>query len=157
MIDPSSMKLIAVFYIVCLCCIISCSSSGNQAKVAETGEKVEIPDAVKTNLAAMYPTATGISWEMRDGKYEASFTQKGMPTTIILIQDGTILKYKVKIDPSLLPQKITDYISGNLGGKKVTAATKITEPKGMTSYEVAVDTSFYMFAGDGMFVGKEDR
>ncbi len=157
MIDPSRMKLIYICYTVTLCGIINCSSSGNQAKVAETGEKVEIPEVVKTNLSAMYPSAGSINWEMRDGKYEASFTQNKMSNTIILLPDGTILKYKVKIDASQLPQKITDYVSSQLGGKKVTAATKITEPKGMISYEIKVDTSFYMFAGDGLFVGKEDR
>jgi hypothetical protein len=149
------MKLIIVLYTISLFCIISCTSSGNQAKVAETGEKVEIPEVVKTNSCHV-STAGSINWEMRDGKYEASFTQNKMSNTIILLPDGTILKYKVKIDASQLPQKSQIMFPASLE-KKSNGCDQNSEPKGMISYEIKVDTSFYMFAGDGLFVGKEDR
>lgn len=141
------MRYIIIYFVIALFTVAGCKKAG---------EKINIPTTVKTNFTTMYPEAEGTQWKMEDGKYEAFFHQNQKNLMVILTEDGTILRYQEIIDPSRLPQTVKDYVSAQLGGKKISSAITYTDPKGFNSYEIVVDQSTYLFAKDGQFVGKKN-
>ncbi|MFZ1676291.1 MAG: hypothetical protein WAT91_03405 [Saprospiraceae bacterium] len=141
------MRNIIIYFVIGVFSFAGCS---------KPSEKINIPTTVKTKFTTMYPDAKGTQWKIEDGKYEAFFHQDQKNLMVILTEDGTILKYQEIIDPSHLPQTVKDYVSAQLGGKKITSAITYTDPKGNNSYEIVVDQSTYLFAKDGQFVGKKN-
>ncbi|MEP6795237.1 MAG: hypothetical protein ABJB16_12985 [Saprospiraceae bacterium] len=141
------MRSIITYIVIALFIVAGCKKAG---------QKINIPTPVKSKFTTMYPEAEGTQWKMEDGKYEAFFHQSQKNLMVILTEDGTILRYQEIIDPSHLPQTVRDYVSAQLGGKKITSAITYTDPKGFNSYEIVVDQSTYLFAKDGQFVGKRN-
>ena len=142
------MKLTPVLLSICLCFIIACS---------EHEEKVNVPEVVKAKFSALYPNAGMAKWKMEDGKYEASFEQNKMETSVILSPEGNVLETESVIDVTALPQTINDYAVTQLGGKKISKAEKVTSANGTVSYEIEVDETDYLFDANGQFTGKEEE
>lgn len=120
-------------------------------------EKINVPDAVKAKFSSMYPNAEHAEWEMEAGNYEASFKDEKMKASAIISPDGNVIETETSMDASMLPQPIHDYITSQLGGKKVSSAQKIVSATGMVSYEVEVGETDYKFDVNGQFTGKEEE
>ncbi len=141
------MKIIFASMVFALCCIVACSKSE---------DKVNVPEVVKAKFNIMYPTITA-KWELDEGKFEATFMQGKMETSVTISPDGSLFEKEVDIDPALLPQPVKDYVANNLGDKKISSAEKITNADGLVSYEAEVDETDYMFNTIGQFTGKEEE
>lgn len=142
------MKVILVSLAFLAFTIMSC-------KPAE--EKINIPEAVKAKFTSMYPKAEHAEWEMEDGNYEASFKENKMETSVILSPDGNVVETESSIDATMLPQPINDYVTAQLGGKKISSAAKIVNATGLVSYEAEIDGTDYLFDANGQFTGKEEE
>ena len=140
------MKMILVSLVFLMMTMISCQSSE---------EKIHVPDAVKAKMSAMYPKADHLKWELEDGNYEASFKENNLETSVIMSADGTIIETENEIDPAQLPQPIHDYVSSQLGGKKISEATKVVNATGQVSYEAEVGEIDYLFDASGQFTKSE--
>jgi hypothetical protein len=120
-------------------------------------EKVTIPEDLKAKFAEMYPVADSINWEKEGGNYEVTFLQDKMETSVVLSPGGYILRSEAVIDTMLLPKTIKDYVATQLGRKPITTATRLTDQDGRISYEAEVDSTDYLFDGNGQYTGKEDE
>jgi hypothetical protein len=119
--------------------------------------KVNVPDGVKAKFMAMYPKAEHAEWEMEDGNYEASFKEEKMETSVIISPDGNVVETETSVDAAMLPQPLHEYVTSQLGGKKISSAEKIVSATGMVSYEVKVGETDYLFDASGQFTGKEEK
>ncbi len=142
------MKIIFTCLVISLCCIYGCS---------QPEMKVNVPDAVENKFMTMYPNAGNTSWEMEDGKYEASFKENKLETAAVFNADGTLFQTENEIAISGLPQSVGDYMAGEMGKKKITGATKIVSASGITTYEAEVGKTDYVFDASGQYVGVENE
>ena len=142
------MKKIFTMFTIAICGLISCSPSG---------EKMSIPENVKTKFAALYPNAANTQWEMEDGNYEASFKKDDAEISVVLSAEGTVVQTETEIDVMQLPQSVKDYVASQLGGKPISSAAKIVDSSGRISYEAEVEKTDFLFDETGQFAGKEDE
>jgi len=106
----------------------------------------KVPQAVKTALAQAYPNATDVDWELEDGKYEAEIDMEGGKEMSLLYDaSGSLLETEVEIAFSELPQAV----QAALKGKKVKETAKITDAKGMVTFEAEVKGKDLMFDTQG--------
>jgi hypothetical protein len=142
------MKLIGISLAFLVITMMSCKP---------TEAKVNVPDAVKAKFATMYPKAEHAEWEMENGNYEASFKEEKMETSVVISPDGNVVETETSVDAAMLPQPIHEYVTSQLGGKKISSAEKIVTATGMVSYEVEVGETDYLFDASGQFTGKEEE
>ncbi len=119
--------------------------------------KVNVPGTVRAKFMAMYPKAEHAEWEMEGGNYEASFKEEKMETSVIISPDGNVVETETSVDAAMLPQPIHNYVTSQLGGKKISSAEKIVSATGIVSYEVEVGETDYLFDASGQFTGKEEE
>lgn len=114
-----------------------------------------IPDAVKTQFAALYPNTKATDWDILDGMYEVSFIEKDVESSVLFSSDGRVLQTETEMEASLLPQAVKDYVGAKLPGKKIEEASKIVRMDGKITYEVEVDDIDYLFDSLGTFLKQE--
>ena len=131
--------------------ILAFALNANAQKLASN----DVPDAVKTKFASMYPNINRPKWEKEHGKYEAEFKENNVETSVLFERDGTYVQTEVEIPISSLPSGVSDYASKNLAGKKITEATQITGADGTVSYEAEIGGPDYLFDSNGNFIRKD--
>lgn len=114
-----------------------------------------IPDAVKTQFAALYPNIKATEWDILDGMYEVSFEENDIESSVLFSSDGRVLQTETEIEASLLPQAVKDYVGAKLAGKKIEEASKIVRVDGKITYEIEVDNIDYLFDSLGTFLKQE--
>mgnify|MGYP001601990137 CR=1 FL=1 len=77
--------------------------------------------------------------------------------TVLISPDGTILETEDEVELNTLPKAISEYVSKNFGGKKISEAYKITDAAGVVSYEAEVGKDEYMFDANGTFTKKVEK
>ncbi|MCI0449615.1 MAG: PepSY-like domain-containing protein [Chlorobi bacterium] len=115
----------------------------------------DVPDAVKTKFASMYPNVSNHQWEKEHGKYEAEFKENNVETSVLFEPSGMYVQTEVEIPVSSLPGGVNDYASKNLAGKKITEAVQITNADGMVTYEAEIGGPDYLFDSNGNFIKME--
>ena len=119
--------------------------------------QVIVPDAIKTKFAELYPMVNVMEWEAQDGFYEATFEEKDLETSVLFSSDGRVVQTETEISAELLPQTITDYVTINLGGKKIVEASKTVRADGRTTFEVEVDDTELLFDEKGNYVSQKSE
>lgn len=127
---------------------------------AQKVKEAEVPAAVKDAFAKKYPGLKG-EWEKEDGNYEAEFDgkvdKKEVEGSVLISADGSILETEEEISTGTLPKGVSEYVTKNLGGKKIGEAFKITNAKGEISYEIEIGKDEYLFDNNGGFIKKIDK
>ena len=116
-----------------------------------------VPQVVKTALHHKYPKASKVSWEKENGNYEANWGGKsGEDNSVMYTPSGQFIEMVKAIQVSQLPQAATAYIKAHYKGAKVTEAGKVTDAKGVTTYEAEINRKDVIFDEQGNFVKVED-
>ncbi len=115
----------------------------------------EVPAAVKTKQASLYPNAKVSKWEKENGNFEAEFDNGKVETSTLFDASGNLLQTETEIEASALPKGVNDYVAKNLAGKKIKEAAKIVDSKNAVTYEAEVDEVDYIFDSNGNFLKKE--
>ena len=140
------------------------------AGYAQKVKEAEVPAAVKDAFAKKYPGLKA-EWEKEDGNYEAEFEGKKMQVnmengkatkqevegSVLISPDGTIIETEEEISTGTLPKSVGEYVSKNLGGKKIAEAFKITNTTGAISYEIEIGKDEYLFDSNGGFLKKIEK
>jgi hypothetical protein len=135
---------------ITLSILLIATSYANAQKIKET----EVPAAVKSSFAKLYPNSKVEKWEKENGNYEAGFHINKVETSVLLDVNGTLKETETEIAVSVLPKPVSEYISKNVPGKKIKEASKITDVKGVITYEAEVDEVDYVFDSNGSFIKK---
>ena len=123
-------------------------SFANAQKVSDK----EVPTAVKTTLQKNYPNAKEIKWEKENGNYEAEFEVEETDYSLLIDVSGNILETEIEIKVDALPANAKAYISKNYAGQKIKEATKITDNKGVVTYESEIKGKDLIFDSNGNFI-----
>jgi len=123
-------------------------SFANAQKVSDK----EVPTTVKTTLKKNYPNAKEIKWEKEKANYEAEFEVNKTDYSLLIDVSGNILETEIEIKVDALPAKAKEYVSKNYAGQKIKEATKITNNKGVVTYEAEVKGKDLIFDSNGNFI-----
>ncbi len=115
----------------------------------------DVPSAVRTKFASMYPNVEKAKWEIENSKYEAEFRENNVETSALFESNGTYVQTEIEIPVSSLPAGVNEYVSKNLNGKKITEACQITNADGNLTYEVEIGKDDYLFDSNGNFLKKD--
>lgn len=133
-------------FIVLAIAFSSCGAEAQEMKSAD------VPVAVKSAFEKLYPNVNDVDWEKEDANYEAGFEVNKNETSVVFDANGNLLETEVEIKTSELPQGVTDYVTKNHAGAKITEAAKITDADGTVTYEAEVGKSDLIFDANGKFI-----
>jgi hypothetical protein len=68
---------------------------------------------------------------------------------------GNIIEKEVEISLNELPTKAKEFVSKNYSGQKIKEAAKITDAKGIITYEAEVKGKDLLFDSYGNFINEE--
>ena len=100
-----------------------------------------IPLNVKNSFAKKYPDMEKVKWD-KEGKhkFEASFIQNRIKTSVILDEEGEIEETETQIRLSELPSGIIPYINSNYKDFKISEAAKIVDEDGNVNFEAEISS-----------------
>jgi hypothetical protein len=122
----------------------------NAQKMSESA----VPSVVKETFLKQYSGVKNAHWEKEHGNYEAEFEVNKVTTSVVIDPKGVLLETETTIDQSELPKKVQEYLAKNMAGKKIKEAAKITNSKGVVTYEAEVGKADYLFDANGEFIKK---
>jgi len=109
-----------------------------------------IPDVVKSVLAKNYPNAKNVKWDKEDANFEASFKMNDLDNSILFDVKGNVLESEVAIKE--LPKNVLEYLNKNYPNQKVVESAKITNAKGVVTYEAEIKGKDLIFDANGKFL-----
>jgi hypothetical protein len=112
-----------------------------------------IPAVVKTKFASLFPNAKVEKWEKEGANYEAEFHEGKVETSAVFDGKGNHLFTEVEIPVKALPQGANAYLLKM--GLTAKEAAKMTDSKGIVTYEAEAGGEDYIFDASGNFVRKE--
>lgn len=119
---------------------------------AQKMQEKNVPANVKSTFLKMYPTAKEVKWVKEDEKYEASFDLNKTDNSVLMDAQGNITETEVEIELNGLPKGILDYVKTHYAGKQAKEGSKITDAKGIVTYEVAIKAMDLIFDNNGKFI-----
>jgi len=122
---------------------------------AQTLKEKAVPAAVKTAFQQKYPNAKETKWEKENSNFEAEFEINETDYSVLIDASGNILETEIEIDNNALPSNVRDYVSKNYSGQKIKEAAKITDAKGIVTYEAEIKGEDLLFDSNGNFIKEE--
>jgi Putative beta-lactamase-inhibitor-like, PepSY-like len=119
---------------------------------AQKMQEKDVPNAVKAAFQKQYPTASDVKWEKEGEKFEASFDLNKIDNSVLFDAKGNLLETEVEIELNQLPKTILDYVATNYKGQKIKEAAKITDAKGVLTYEAEIKGKDLIFDEKGNFL-----
>lgn len=121
----------------------------------EAGEKskksMAIPAAVEAAFAKKFAGNTP-KWEKEDGNFEATFKRDGKETSVVYTATAELKEVEVEIAVTELPAATTAYITKNYPNAAIKEAAKITDAKGIVTYEAEIKGKDLVFDANGNFI-----
>ena len=119
---------------------------------AQKMQEKNVPANVKSIFQKMYPTATAVKWDKEGEKYEASFDLNKTDHSVLMDSQGNVIESEVEIELNQLPMGILDYVKTHYAGKQAKEGAKITDAKGIVTYEVEIKEMDLIFDNNGKFI-----
>ncbi len=126
---------------------------------AQKVKEAEVPKAVTESFAKNFPGTKAKEWEKENDVYEAEFDLKKVETSVTFSADGKLMETETEIATSALPKAVTDYVTKNYPGHKLSEASKIVDAAGTITYEAEVkkgkEEMDLLFDANGTFIKTE--
>jgi hypothetical protein len=120
--------------------------------IAQKAQEKDVPDAVKTAFQKNFPQAKVEKWEKEGDNFEAEFELNKSEQSVLFDAQGNILETETEIELSQLSSIIIDYVKTNFKGQTIKEAAKITDAKGMVTYEAEIKGKDLLFDSNGKFI-----
>lgn len=137
------MKKSVVFIVVMLFATIS---------FAQKMQDKNVPAIIKAAFQKKYPTVKKLKWDKEGNNYEASFDLNKSDNSVLMDAQGNVIETEVEIELSQLPKAALDYVNNHYAGKKVKEGAKITDAKGIVTYEIELKGIDVIFDNNGKFI-----
>ncbi len=111
-----------------------------------------VPEVVKANFNKQFPNAKEIKWEKENANIEAEFELNKIEQSVIFDEKGALLETEVEITISQLPMNVSTYIQKNYANQKIKEAAKITDSKGVVTFEAELKGMDLIFDSQGIFI-----
>lgn len=112
----------------------------------------EVPSAVTTKFASLYPNVKDVKWEKEGANYEAEFEVNEVETSVNFDATGNFLESETEVAKTALPAAAHDYLAKNAPGVKVKEVSKITDASGKITWEAETGKLDYIFDESGNFI-----
>jgi len=119
---------------------------------AQKIQEKNVPSSVKSTFKKMYPTAKEVKWDKEGEKYEASFDLDKTDHSVLMDAQANIIETEVAIDLNQLPNGILDYVKTHYNSKQPKESAKITDAKGIVTFEVEIKGMDLLFDSNGKFI-----
>lgn len=110
-----------------------------------------IPTTVKNAFQKQYPDIR-TKWDKEEGNYEASFSLNNKDCSALYDEQGNQLETEVEIEINELPKEVSSYLKEHHAGQKIKEVTKITDSKGIETFEVEIRGKDLIFDSHGDFL-----
>ncbi len=131
--------------------LLAAMASVSLANAQKVSDK-EVPAVVKSALQKSHPNAMGLKWEKEKGNYEAGFKVGETDYSVLIDALGNILETEVEIKMDELPANAKAYVAKHYAGQKIKEVAKITDIKGVVTYEAEVKGKDVIFDNSGKFL-----
>ncbi len=112
-----------------------------------------VPPVVKSALIKKYPGAVKATWEKEKGSFEANWGGKsGEDMSVQFTPTGVFLEQVAAISQDKLPVGVSAYVKQHYSGAKIIEAGKVTDAKGIITYEAEVKGKELVFDEKGNFL-----
>ena len=111
-----------------------------------------VPASVKAACMKAHPKAMDVKWSKDGTKFESEFTENGKAKSATFDDSGMLLESEKNIKVASLPSPIAKYVADNHKGKKITEAAKMTDKKGVVTYEAEVNGMDLIFDAKGNYI-----
>lgn len=119
---------------------------------AQKMQEKNVPANVKSIFQKQYPSATKVKWDKEGENYEASFDLNKTDNSVLMNAQGNIIETEVEIELNQLPIGILDHVKTHYAGKQAKEGAKITDAKGIVTYEVELKGVDLIFDSNGKFI-----
>jgi len=124
---------------------------------AQKMKEKEVPTSVKIAFQKQYPNAKETKWKKENDNFEAEFEIKEIEYSVLIDTKGNILETELEIKADELPANAKDYISKNYKEQKIKEAAKITDARGIVTYEAEIKGNDLIFDSNGNFIRVESE
>ena len=131
--------------------LLTAVASVSLANAQKVSDK-EVPASVKTALQKNFPNAMELKWEKEKGNYEAEFEVAKTDYSVLIDASGNILETEVEIKIEELPANAKAYVAKHYVGQKIKEAARITDSKGIVTYEAEAKGKDLIFDNSGKFL-----
>ena len=128
------------------------ASAISSLSFAQEIRESEVPEAVKSAMKKNYSSVKVTTWEKEDGYYEAGFTVDKIKNSVLLDDKGTIKESEKEIPVGDLPKGVAEYVKKHHPSEKIIGAAKITDSKGVITYEAEIKGKDLFFDSNGKFI-----
>ncbi|WP_266205402.1 PepSY-like domain-containing protein [Pontibacter kalidii] len=108
------------------------------ASCGELWNKVEVPEAVKTQFTALYPSVSNADWEEEPEGFEAEFELGGRERNVLFSPGGQLLQVEEEIAANSLPPQVLAYVQQHFD-KYTLDETSLLKVGEKISYEVDLE------------------
>lgn len=123
---------------------------------AQKVQQKDLPAVVQKGFQKQFPAVKDAKWEKENGNYEAGFKENGTETSVVIDPSGNILETETEMKSNSLSAPVKAYITKNYPNQKIKEAAKITDAKGIVTYEAEVNGKDLIFDNKGKFL-KENK
>lgn len=125
------------------------------AVYAQKVKEADVPVAVKEAFKKAYTAAKEVKWEKEEAGFEAEFEVGEMDQSVVYDASGRLIETEVEIKMEELPSAARDYVSKSYKGAKIKEATRITDARGIVTYEAEIKNKELIFDDTGKFIREE--
>ncbi|ASK29173.1 hypothetical protein CEY12_03210 [Chryseobacterium sp. T16E-39] len=126
--------------------------SGATIVHAQKIQQAKVPASVQTTFKTQFPEAKKVKWEKEKDNFEAEFQSNGIAYSVLFGGGGDIIEKEVPIKVNTLSTSIKQFITDKYPDQKIKEAAKITDSKGVMTYEAEVDGKDLIFDMNGKFL-----
>ncbi len=137
--------------LISIALVLGFSACGQKLK------KDDVPAVITAKFKTLYPKVEDVKWSKEDANYEAEFDLNKVETSVVFDASGNALETESEISVNDLPAAAKTYISTNVPNEKIKEASKITNSKGVVTFEAEVKGVDYIFDKDGKFINKSEE
>jgi hypothetical protein len=120
--------------------------------IAQKLSDKDVPQPVKSAFQKAYPNAKEVKWEKEGSNYEAEFDYNKADHSVLFDANGSLIETEVEIEVNQLPKGVLEYVAKNYQGQKIKEAAKITDAKGVVTYEAEIKGKDLIFDSNGNFI-----
>ena len=125
------------------------NAEGKCLNESEENDEAEVPKVVKAAFTKNFAEVENVKWGKEDEDFEAEFEMNDIDMSANFDASGNLLETESTINIKDLPAAINTYVTKNLSGATIKEATKITDSKGVVTYEAEIDGKDFIFDQKG--------
>lgn len=151
------MKNLIFISVVLIPLLFACGERKNKDDKDGRGcKKVNVPASIETKFASLYPNVKEVEWEQTKAEFEAEFEVDEKEMSASFDSNGNLIETESQISFSELPATINEQLKEFIEDGKVKKVAKITDAKGVVTYEAQYKKDL-LFDADGKMLNIEEE